>query len=57
MEKDNLYTQPSFKPKLVYPKKCVNCNKSEFATKQNKFILQKVLAKKDWHTSIWATIM
>ena len=45
MEKDNFLTQARFDPKLFYSKKCVNFDKSEFATKQ------------DFHTSIEARIM
>ena len=36
MEKDNFLTEAMFDPKLFYPKKCVNFDKSEFATKQRK---------------------
>ena len=28
MEKDNFFTQTWFEPKIFYPKKCVNYNKS-----------------------------
>ena len=40
VEKDNLFTQAGFEPKLFYLKKWVHCKKSEFATKQHKWILQ-----------------
>ena len=36
MEKDNFLAQARFDPKLFYPKKCVNFDKIEFATKQHK---------------------
>ena len=45
MEKYNLFTQASLEPKLFYPKKCVNCNKSEFATKQRKMYFTKSMSK------------
>ena len=45
MEKENLFTQASFEQKLFYPKKCVNCNKSEFATKQRKIYVTKSMSK------------
>ena len=35
VEKDNYFTQTKFESKLFYPKKCVNCDKCEFATKQD----------------------
>ena len=35
-EKNPKITQLRFVPKKIYPKKCVNCNKSEFSTKQCK---------------------
>ena len=43
MEKDNLFTEASFEQKLFYPKKCVNCKKSEFATKQRKMYFAKII--------------
>ena len=45
MEKDNLFTQASFEQKLFFPKKCVNCNKGEFATKQRKMYFTKIMSK------------
>ena len=45
MEKDNCFTQAKFQPKLFYPKKCVNCDKSEFATKQRKMYLTTSMSK------------
>ena len=41
MEKDNLFTQASFEPKLFNPKKRVICNKSKFATKQRTLYFTK----------------
>ena len=32
MQKDNFLTQTRLKPKIFYPKKCVNCDKNEYAT-------------------------
>ena len=45
MEKDNLFTQASFEPTLFYPKMCVNCNQSEFTTKQHKMYFTKSMSK------------
>ena len=45
MEKVNFVTQARFEPKLFYPKKCVNCNKSDFATKQRKIYLATIMSK------------
>ena len=33
MEKDNFITQAKFQSKLVYPKKCVNCDITHFRGK------------------------
>ena len=33
MEKDTIYTPTSFVPKLFYPKKWLNYDKSDFSTK------------------------
>ena len=41
MKKFNLFTQAKFEQKLFYPKKCVNCNISEFVTKQRKMYCTK----------------
>ena len=41
MEKDNFLAQAKFDPKQFYPKKRVNFNKSEFATKQRKICMSK----------------
>ena len=39
MEKKHFFfTRTRLEPNYGYPKKCVNCNKSEFATKQHKCI-------------------
>ena len=45
MEKDNFLTQARFDPKLFDPKKCVNFDKSEFATKQRKMYLTTSMSK------------
>ena len=45
MEKDNLFTKVSFEPILFYLKKCGNCNKSEFETKQRKMYFIKSMSK------------
>ena len=37
-KKTIFFTQTRFDPKLFYPKKCVNFDKIEFATKQRKCI-------------------
>ena len=39
------FTQARFDPKLFYPKKCVNFEKSEFATKQRKIYLTTSMSK------------
>ena len=39
------FTQAKFQPKLVYPNKCINCDKSEFATKKLKIWLATSLSK------------
>ena len=58
MEKDNVFTQAKFQPKLYHPKKFVNCNKSEFATKQRKMYLTTSMSKKKLsHIYIEARIM
>ena len=44
-KKDNYFTQARFDPKLFYPKKCVNFDKSEFATKQRKMYLTTSMNK------------
>ena len=44
MEKENFLTQARFNPKLFYPKKCKNFDKSEFATKQRKMYEQNKTA-------------
>ena len=45
MEKDNFLTQARFDPKPFYPKKCVNFDKGEFATKQRKMYLTTSMSK------------
>ena len=45
MEKYNLFTQAWLGPKLFYPKKCINCNKIKFATKQSKRYFTKSMSK------------
>ena len=45
VEKYHLFTQAGFESKLFYPKKCVNCNLSEFATKQRKVYFTKSMSK------------
>ena len=57
MEKDNFLTQARFVPKLFYPKKCVNFDKIEFATKQRKMYLTTSMSKQDCHTSIEVKLM
>ena len=36
MQKNIFFAQAGLQPKLVYPKKCVSCHRSEIATKQSK---------------------
>ena len=45
MEKDNFFTPARFEQKLFYPRKCVTCDKSEFATKQRKMCLTTSMSK------------
>ena len=47
MEKNNFLTQAQFKPKLFYPKKCVNCEKNKFTKtkKQRKMYLKTTINK------------
>ena len=45
MEKDNLFTQQRFDPKLFSLKKCVNLKKSELTTKQLKIFLTTSMNK------------
>ena len=45
MEKDNFFTPAKFEQKLFYPRKCVTCDKREFATKQHKMCLTTSISK------------
>ena len=44
-EKKLFFTQGMFHPKLFYLKKCVNFDKSEFATKQHEMYLTTRISK------------
>ena len=44
-KKHNVFTQARLEAKLFYPKKCVNFDKSEFATKQRKVYLTISMSK------------
>ena len=44
-KKHFFFIKARLEPKLFYPKKCVKCNKSEFATKQRKMYLTKSMIK------------
>ena len=43
--KRQFFIQARFEPKLFYPKKCVNCDNCEFATKQRKLYLTTSMSK------------
>ena len=45
MVKDHFFTQARFDPKLFYLEKCLNFDKSEFATKQRKIYLKTSISK------------
>ena len=45
MEKDKFLTPARFEQKLFYPRKCVTCDKSEFATKQREMFLTTRMSK------------
>ena len=45
MQKDKNVTPTSFVPKLFYPKKCVNYDKSEFSTNSVKGPKAKIVTK------------
>ena len=41
-KKTFFFTPARFEQKLFYPRKCVTCDKSEFATKQRKMCISKI---------------
>ena len=45
MNKNNRFTLAKFQPKQFYFKKCVNCNKSEFAAKLRIIHLTTIMSK------------
>ena len=45
MEKHIFFTPARFEQQLFYPRKCVTCDKSEFATKQRKMCLTTSMSK------------
>ena len=45
MQKDNFSTPATFEQKLFYPRKCTNCDKSEFTTKQHEIYLTTSMSK------------
>ena len=55
--KKTIFSHEQVLSQTISPKKWVNCNKSEFASKQPEYIIQEVYAKQDCHRSIEATIM